>query len=43
MDNGSTDGTVEALKNYDNVSVLRMGLPYINPKGGRGGTKSLFK
>jgi hypothetical protein len=28
LDNGSTDGTVEALKNYDNVTVLRTTLPY---------------
>src|SRR5215213_6890848 len=28
LDNGSTDGTVEALKEYDNVSVLRTGLPF---------------
>ena len=28
LDNGSTDGTVEALKNYDNVTVLRTGLPF---------------
>jgi hypothetical protein len=27
LDNGSTDGTVEALKNYDNVTVLRSELP----------------
>jgi hypothetical protein len=28
LDNGSTDGTVEALKEYDNVTVLRTMLPY---------------
>src|SRR5215213_7435075 len=28
LDNGSTDGTVEALKGYDNVTVLRTALPY---------------
>jgi len=28
LDNGSTDGTVEALKTYDNVTVLRTTLPY---------------
>src|SRR5215218_1707866 len=28
LDNGSTDGTVEALKGYDNVSVLHTGLPF---------------
>ncbi len=28
LDNGSTDGTVEALKSYDNVTVLRSGLPF---------------
>jgi uncharacterized protein with PIN domain len=28
LDNGSTDGTVEALKQYGNVSVLRTALPY---------------
>ena len=28
LDNGSTDGTVEALKGYDGVTVLRSGLPY---------------
>src|SRR5919112_108709 len=28
LDNGSTDGTVEALKKYDNVSVLQTGLPF---------------
>ena len=27
LDNGSTDGTVEALKNYDNVTVLRSEFP----------------
>jgi hypothetical protein len=43
LDNNSTDGTVETLKDYDNVTVLRTELPYKNPKGGRGGTESLFK
>src|SRR5919112_1477179 len=28
LDNGSTDGTVEALKNYDNTTVLQTLLPY---------------
>src|SRR5829696_8135354 len=28
LDNGSTDGTIEALKEYDNVTVLRTGLPF---------------
>ena len=28
LDNGSTDGTVEALKNYDNVTIVRSKLPY---------------
>ncbi len=28
LDNGSTDGTVEALKGYDNVTVLRTSLPF---------------
>src|SRR5215210_2090819 len=28
LDNGSTDGTVEALKEYDNVTVLQTGLPF---------------
>ena len=28
LDNGSTDGTVEALKKYDSVTVLRTGLPF---------------
>jgi glycosyl transferase family 2 len=28
LDNGSTDGTVEALKEYDNVTVLRTALPF---------------
>src|SRR5215217_4147369 len=28
LDNGSTDGTVEALKNYDNTTVLQTMLPY---------------
>ncbi len=28
LDNGSTDGTVEALKGYDGVSVIRTRLPY---------------
>src|SRR5215207_1361082 len=30
LDNGSTDGTIEALKGYDNVTVLRTGLPFKN-------------
>src|SRR5919107_5819322 len=33
LDNGSTDGTVEALKEYDNVTVLRTALPYKRYKG----------
>jgi hypothetical protein len=28
LDNGSTDGTVETLKNYDNTTVLRSKLPF---------------
>src|SRR5215216_7711170 len=28
LDNNSTDGTVEALKNYDNVTVLQSMLPF---------------
>ena len=28
LDNGSTDGTVEALKQYDNVTVLRSDVPF---------------
>src|SRR5215211_3762491 len=28
LDNNSTDGTVEALKNYDNTTVLRSKLPF---------------
>src|SRR5919112_3426656 len=28
LDNGSTDGTVDALKQYENVSVLHTGLPF---------------
>ncbi len=28
LDNGSTDGTTEALKEFDNVTVLRTGVPY---------------
>ncbi|MEJ7841872.1 MAG: glycosyltransferase family 2 protein [Rubrobacter sp.] len=28
LDNGSTDGSVEAMRNHDNVTVLRTGLPY---------------
>jgi len=28
LDNGSTDGTVEVLKGYGDVTVLRTGLPY---------------
>ena len=28
LDNGSTDGTVEALKGYDSVTVLRTALPF---------------
>src|SRR5215207_2252532 len=28
LDNESTDGTVEALKGYDNTTVLRTGLPF---------------
>ena len=33
LDNASTDGTVEALKEYDNVTVLRTALPYKRYKG----------
>src|SRR5215210_5008710 len=33
LDNGSTDGTVEALKEYENVTVLQTGLPYKRYKG----------
>jgi Glycosyl transferase family 2 len=33
LDNGSTDGTVEALKNYDNVTVLRTGLSFKQYQG----------
>src|SRR5215213_7159476 len=33
LDNGSADGTVEALKQYDNVTVLRTTLPYNRYKG----------
>ena len=33
LDNGSTDGTVEALKEYDHLTVLRTGLPYKRYKG----------
>ncbi len=33
LDNGSTDGTVEALKEYDNVTVLHTGLPYKERQG----------
>jgi glycosyltransferase involved in cell wall biosynthesis len=44
LDNGSTDGTVEALEEYEeNVTVLRSTLPYKNPRGGLGGTETLFK
>src|SRR5215217_5285624 len=28
LDNGSSDGTVEALKKYDNTTILRSKLPY---------------
>jgi hypothetical protein len=28
LDNGSTDGTVEFLRDYENVTVLRTGLPF---------------
>src|SRR5215218_10054074 len=28
LDNGSSDGTVEALQNYDNTTILRSKLPY---------------
>ena len=33
LDNGSEDGTVEALKKYDNVTVLRTELSYKAPGG----------
>lgn len=46
LDNGSTDGTVEALKEYDGVTVLRTKLPYKAPgiSVGNGWTREvLFK
>src|SRR5919112_6774037 len=43
LDNNSTDGTVEALKTYDNTTVLRTELPFKNPKGGLRGTETHFK
>lgn len=46
LDNNSTDGTVEALKNYDGVTVLRTGLPYkaVGIPVGNGWTREvLFK
>jgi hypothetical protein len=33
LDNASEDGTVEALREYDNVTVLRTELPYKAPGG----------
>jgi len=33
LDNGSTDGTVEALRRYENVTVLRTGLPFKEYQG----------
>jgi glycosyltransferase involved in cell wall biosynthesis len=33
LDNGSTDGTVEALQKYDNVTVLRSQLPFKRYQG----------
>lgn len=33
LDNGSTDGTVEALKDYENVTILQTGLPFKKHKG----------
>ena len=33
LDNGSTDGTVETLKTYENVTVLRTELPYRGNQG----------
>lgn len=33
LDNGSTDGTIETLKTYDNVTVLRTELPYRGNQG----------
>jgi Glycosyl transferase family 2 len=38
LDNNSTDGTVEALQNYDNVTVLRTKLPY-KANGGTTGNR----
>ena len=46
LDNNSSDGTVEALKTYDNVTVLRTELPYKAPgiSVGNGWTREvLFK
>jgi hypothetical protein len=46
LDNNSTDGTVEALQNYDNVTVLRTKLPYKasgGPTGNRWTREVLFK
>ena len=46
LDNNSTDGTIEVLKNYDNVTVLRTELPYKAPgiSVGNGWTREvLFK
>ena len=47
LDNGSTDGTVEALEGYDNVTVLRSRLSYKSGSGervGNGWTREcLFK
>ena len=34
LDNGSTDGTVETLKEYNNVTVLRSALPFKQHQGG---------
>jgi len=40
LDNNSTDGTAETLKNYENVTVLRTKLPF---KANPGGNECLFR